>query len=73
MSILSTFSAIIGLVDKTMGLIPDYDSKKRLEWVAMKREYYKQKNLELDKRDADLILNLKDSILLFANDIIKKK
>lgn len=73
MSTLGIIGTVIGLVDKTLDLMPDYDQRKKAEWLKLKAEYNKQIALPLPERDADLILNLKESILLYADEVLKHR
>lgn len=71
MSLLATVGTVVSLVDKALGLMPTYDQRKKAEWLDLKKEYLKQVNLEMTERDADLILNLRDAVLLFADNFAK--
>jgi hypothetical protein len=62
---------IIGLIDKLLDKLPDFKDRERKRWVELKQLYTDEINKPLSERDADKILNIRDTILLIGKELAK--
>lgn len=69
---LAAVTALLGIIDKFMDKIPDYDQKKRDQFHELKLRFEEEKKRIYPDRDDDLIMNLRDQIIAFAEDFNKE-
>jgi SpoVK/Ycf46/Vps4 family AAA+-type ATPase len=75
---LTVIKLIMNLVDKILGQLPDKEEREKNRKKKSIEEFNDLKNkylLEINKpdeiRDADLILNIRDAIMLKASEVVK--
>ena len=65
MSTLSTIAIALGLADKLMDKVPDYDQRKKEKYYKLKRKYNEEISKKYSERDDHLIGCLSDELCDF--------
>ena len=63
----AAIAALIGVVNKTLGMMPNYEQRKRKQWYEMQLLYSQEKAKAYPDRDDDVIMELHMKIILWAS------
>lgn len=64
------FGAALALGNAILDQIPDYDERKRKKYHELSQSYQAEKTKTYPERDDDLLLNLKEEIKSYWEDIV---
>lgn len=65
-------TALLGVTSKLLDKTPDYNQKKKENFFKMKNAYEAELKKEYSQRDDDMIMNLREEIVLFAGSFSKE-
>ena len=72
MSVISLISSSMSVIEKYMDKTPNYPQKKREEFFRIKNSLDNEMKKEYPLRDDDLIMNIRDEYILFAETFAKE-
>ncbi len=65
--IAAAITTIISIIDKLLDKTPSYDQKKREQWYLLQRLYNEEVKKIYPERDDDLVMNLREQIIIFGS------
>lgn len=73
MGVTEILGLALSIVDQVMGMLPNYEQKKRKEFYKLKRKYEEELVKDFSERDHDLILTyqseLRDFLKAFQKEL----